>query len=178
MQGVKFWVKSDETSSVLETDGMHVAAPQIVTHFMSGQQNAFVSTLLLYFTEQWRRMFALYVLHSFLVLSSHCSTAGFQHTNNCNCWGSSPLWSADHPGVTACQGTALLWPKLHFSPDSTRLSPLPQTINLKSTHFHIFTINLTNVLIFSGILHCAVNVADFPCGCEVKNKMNLMKKAG
>lgn len=63
-------------------------------------------------------MLPFYALHSLLVLSSHCNTAVFQHTNNTDCGGSSlSHCAANHPGVTACQGTVSLQPQLHSPPD-------------------------------------------------------------
>lgn len=72
----------------------------------------------LYLTARERNMLSFYALHSLLVLSSHCNTAVFQHTNNWDCGGSSPPHcAASHPGVTTCQGTVSLRPQLHFPPD-------------------------------------------------------------
>lgn len=76
------------------------------------------SPLSLYLTVRERSMLSFYALHSLLVLSSHCNTAVFQHTNNWDCGGSSlPRRAASHPGVTVCQGTVSLRPQLHSPPD-------------------------------------------------------------
>lgn len=118
MPAVTSWMESDERLTALE---MEETVPHTVTHVLLGRKSSNVPPTSLshyIFTRQERNKLCFLALHSLLVLSSHCNTAVFQHTNNRDCGGSSaPQWAANQPGVTACQGTVSLWPQLHTPPD-------------------------------------------------------------
>ncbi len=122
---------------MLEIEGIHVTVPQAVTHVLLGLQSSLCLSLSLHLAARERNMLSFYALHSLLVLSSHCNTAVFQHTNNWDCGGSSPLHcAASHPGVTTCQGTVSLRPQLHSPPDFT----MPALLLIHNPHKLLFYI--------------------------------------
>lgn len=154
----------------------------------------------LYFTERERNMLSFYALHSLLVLSSHCNTAVFQHTNNRDCGGSSPpYWAANHPGVTACQGTVSLRPQLRSPPGSAIPAPLinprPTQITLVQSE-HILTSKVPmsaclNMPICHFFFFCSKGKrsvvclksrlqlqwhAGIRCGCEGEDRFNGEKR--
>lgn len=103
----------DEPSPALENEGMLVTVSQPETHVLLGPQSSSRSPPLTS-SHRGSNMLCIYALQSLLVLSSHCNTAVFQHTNKWDCGGSCrPHGAASHPGVTSCQGRVSLRPQLH-----------------------------------------------------------------